>query len=139
MTIKVVPFKPEHLEKIQVGSRYAPGECPKTILTTAFTLFAGEEILAIIGGFPFIPGVVHFWGLISDAVTKYPLAFHKECLKVIRWYEVNEKPRRIQIDVRVTYREGCRWAEALGFKREGTLARWCPDGSDAYLYGRAVA
>ena len=49
---------------------------------------------------------------------------------------MHEKPRRIQIEVKTDYRMGCRWAEALGFKREGLMRRWMPDGSDAYLYGR---
>lgn len=135
MKIEVIDFDPEHLKKIQV-QEYQQGECPKTILTVAFTLVRGDEIIAILGGFPFVPGVIHFWALLSESVRKYPLDFHKTCLKVIKWYEQNEKPRRIQFEVRANYPMGCKWAESLGMEREGLMKKWAPDGSDCYLYAR---
>lgn len=136
--IKVVAFEPSHLDRIQPKGIYTPGECPKTVMNSAFTLLAGDEVIAILGGFPFIPGVIHFWGLISDAASKRPLDFHKTCLKIIKWYEDYEKPRRMQIDVRVDYPMGQRWAESLGFISEGRMKKWNLDGTDAYLYGRSV-
>lgn len=133
--IRVIPFEPDHLEQIKI-QEYQQGECPKTILTVAFTLIRGEEIIAIIGGFPFVPGVIHFWALLSESVKKYPIDFHKNCLKVIAWYEKTEKPRRTQFEVRATYAKGCKWAESLGMEREGLMRKWGPDGSDYYLYAR---
>lgn len=134
----VVPFKPEHLDQIKARSIGQHGECPKTVLTAAFTFMKDAEIVAICGAFPFVPGVIHFWGLMSDLVSKYPVAFHKACLKVLSWYEQHEKPRRVQMEVSVAYPLGQRWAESLGFKREGTMKHWMPDGTDAYLYGRCA-
>jgi hypothetical protein len=134
--IQVVPFKPEHLDLIDLKENFPRGECPKTVMTMAFTFMIGETVVAIIGGFPFVPGVVHFWSFLSKQVRKYPVEFQKKCLDVIRWYEINEKPRRIQWEVRADYPVGQRWAESLGLQREGTLRAWESDGTDAYLYGR---
>lgn len=134
--IKVVKFDPKHLDEIDPKENYSQGECPKTVMNTAFTFMLDEKVLAIIGGFPFVPGVIHFWSIISKEVRKCPLAFHKEVLKMLDWYEENEKPRRIQWEVRESYTMGHRWSESLGLKHEGTLANWLPDGEAAYLYGR---
>lgn len=134
--ITVLPFKPEHLDQIELKENYAQGECPKTICTTAFTLMNGETIVAIIGGFPFVPGVIHFWAFVSKHARKCPVEFHKRCLHILDWYEKNEKPRRIQWEVRCDYEMGWRWAEALGLKREGVMKAWGPDGADHYLYAR---
>jgi len=134
--IKVIPFQPEHLEQVDFKENYNKSECPKTVMNTAFTLVKDDKILAILGGFPFVPGVIHFWALISKEVRKCPIEFHKECLKVLEWYEKHEKPRRIQWEVDVNYEMGWRWAEALGLQREGIMRKWGQDGTDHYLYAR---
>lgn len=134
--ISTIPFDPKHLEQIELKENYAVGECPKIVCTTAFTLMQGETVIAIIGGFPFIPGVIHFWAFLSKHVRKYPVEFHKVCLDILRWYEKTEKPRRIQWEVRADYEMGQRWAESLGLQREGLMRAWNPDGSDSYLYAR---
>lgn len=136
MKIKVIGFDPKHLDQIDLKENYAQGECPKTVMNTAFTLMRGDTIIAILGGFPFVPGVIHFWALISKQVRSCPIDFHKTCLDVLNWYEENEKPRRIQWEVRADYPMGCKWAESLGLKREGLMAKWGPDGADHYLYAR---
>lgn len=132
----VVPYSPEHLERLEPRDCYASGECPKTIMNSAFTFLDRGEVVAICGGFPFVPGVIHFWGLLSEKITRTPIAFHKRCLDVLEWYEKQEKPRRIQIDVRADYVMGKRWAESLGFTLEGTMPAWAPDGAAHHLYGR---
>jgi hypothetical protein len=137
--IQVVKFQPEHLELIEIKENFHPSECPKVVMNTAFTLIGNGKVLAIIGGFPFVPGVIHFWSLISIHVRECPIAFHKEILKVLDWYEKNEKPRRLQWEVRASYTMGQRWAESLGLKKEGLMKQWMPDGEDAYLYARVNA
>jgi hypothetical protein len=134
--MKIIKFQPEHLQQIELKENYSQGDCPKTVMNSAFTFMKDDKIIAIIGGFPFVPGVIHFWAFISKHVRSCPLDFHKEVLKMLDWYEVNEKPRRIQFEVRASYVMGARWAEALGFQCEGRMRRWMPDGEDSYLYGR---
>lgn len=134
--ITVIPFKPEHLEQIELKENFNQGECPKTIVNTAFSVMDGETVLAILGGFPFVPGVIHWWSFLSKHIDRYPIEFHKTILKVLAWYEKNEKPRRMQFEVKADYVEGQRWAESLGFEREGLMRAWGPDGCDHYLYAR---
>lgn len=125
-----------HLKMIDLKENYPLNECPTTVVTNAFTLMQGETVIAILGGFPFVPGVIHFWAIIAKQVRECPIAFHKECIKILDWYEQHEKPRRIQWEVKADYLMGCKWAESLGMKREGLMKAWGPDGSDHYLYAR---
>lgn len=131
----VIDFKPEHLEQIKLKAIHS-GEVPKTVMHTAVSVMDGEKPVAIFGGFHFIPGVIHIWGLISDDVREKPLAFHKIVRHLIDFYEKKTGPRRIQMEVKSDYQEGKKWAEALGFECEGTMKRWGFNGESYDLYAR---
>ena len=133
----VIGYKPEHLDKIRVKAVHQ-GEVPKTVMTDAVTVMDGEQPVAIIGSFVFVPGVVHLWGLISEDVRAKPLAFHRVTRELLAYYEKTQKPRRIQMDVKASYIEGQKWAQALGFEYEGTMKRYGVNGEDFHLYGRAI-
>ena len=136
-SIIVVDYRPEHLEKLSV-KKIHQGEIPKTIMTVALTLLRDGLPIAIVGGFLFTPGALHLWALISDEVRRVPIAFHKACLELLLFIEETHHPRRIQMDVRVSYLEGQKWAESLGFLREGIMRKYAPDGEDAFLYARVA-
>ena len=61
--MRVIPFEPKHLDQIKARSNGQGSDCPQTVMNTAFTFLEGEEVVAICGGFPFVPGVIHFLGL----------------------------------------------------------------------------
>lgn len=135
--IRVEPFLPEHLENlvVQESQRH---EKP-TRLRDGTTLFKGDQILGIVGGFKWNPGVIQIWAILSEDIKKYPISFHKICLELIDFCEQQHSPRRLQIDVRVDFERGQRWAESMGFIREGTMKKFASDGSDCYLYGKVVS
>lgn len=135
MRIEVVAYKHEHLRLLNVKQIHQ-GEVPKVVMNYALTFLLGETPVAILGGFLFCPGVIHIWGLIGEEVRQCPVAFHKACKKVLYFYETRDKPRRIQVDVRVDYMEGQKWVESLGFNREGVMKRFGPNGADHYLYAK---
>lgn len=133
--ITVVAYTPEHLTKIEVKEIHN-SEVPQIVMTDALTFMDGETPVAIFGVFNFMPGIIHLWGLISDAARKKPVAFHKLSGELLNFYQKRHQIRRIQIDVRVSYTEGQRWAESLGFEREGIMRSFGADGTDYYLYAR---
>mgnify|MGYP003648339157 CR=1 FL=1 len=133
--IEVVEFEQKHLDKI-VPKEIHQGEIPNTIMTTAMTFLVNGNPVAIVGGFLFVPGVLHIWAIFSEEIRKTPLAFQKKVLEMLKFYEKDEKLRRIQVEVRVSYLEGQKWIESLGFKQEGRMRAWLPDGSDCFLYSR---
>jgi len=95
--------------------------------------------IAIFGMVHILPGVVQFWGLVSDHVRTCPMAFHKACLGFIDYFQEKHKLRRAQMTVRCDFPEGFRWAELLGFQKEGVMRQYGPDGSDYAMFGRIWA
>jgi len=95
-----------------------------------------EEVISILGGSIVWPGVMYAWALISEDVKKVPLSFHKAVKSVIEVYAGKEELYRMQLDVKSDYSSGCKWVESLGFKKEGLMRKYGPDGSDYNLYAR---
>lgn len=137
MNLETIHYHSRHLEKLKAKSIHAH-EMPKEINGTAMTVMAGKEPIAIIGGFFFTPTVLHAWGLISEHVHKYPIAFHKTVCDIISFYEEKKFVKRIQVEVRLDYKPGQRWLEAMGFSREGIMKSFGPLGEDHVLYGRVL-
>lgn len=133
--MRVVPFIQDHLKFLEVKGIHA-GEVPQTVMTEAVTFLDGEKPVAIFGAFFLVPGVVYFWGLVSDDVKKKPLAFHKLARTLLNYYEKKQKVRRIQIDVKADFIEGQKWAKLLDFEYEGTMKRFGVNGDDFHLYAR---
>lgn len=89
------------------------------------------------GGFlMYWPGVMEGWMITSDKLPR----FGKEVtVRVIRKIEEVEKMfslRRLQMTVRADFEIGQNWAAKLGFKREGILKKFGPEGCDYIMYAR---
>jgi hypothetical protein len=72
------------------------------------------------------------WALISDTAGPQ---FRKIHAAVSRFLEVSEF-RRIEANVDVGFDAGERWMRLLGFKYEGYLTAFRPDGADMLMYAR---
>lgn len=137
--IEIVNYHPDFLKELKPKAIHA-GELSPEIKTQAVCLIRKPEhaILAIFGGAWLCPGVMHIWAFISDEVHKGPRAFHEKTLELLGNVQKIEGLRRLQIDVREDYPEGIKWAESLGFKREGLMHGYAPDGSPSWLFGKVV-
>ena len=99
-------------------------------------LHEGRPIAAV-GVTPCWPGRGQAWTILSDEVIRdHGLSL----TRMTRWHlnDVTErgKLRRIEATVRAGHRAGHRWMHALGFKREGLMRRYGPEGEDHHLYAR---
>lgn len=135
--IKIVPTTPEHLEKIELRAAFENERKPIDA-PGAITLLKEGSPIAIFGGYVLAPGVYQVWGLVSDQVKECPMAFHRS-VKLLLSYQIhNLKVRRTQMSVRCGFQAGWRWATALGFRPEGIMKQYGPDGSDYWLFGRVA-
>ena len=73
------------------------------------------------------------WALISDHIGTDFIHFHKAVLEFLDNCDV----QRIEMAVETNFKEAYRWAGMLGFKLEGVMHNYYPNGSDAYLFGRS--
>jgi hypothetical protein len=98
----------------------------------AFILFHNNEIVASGGFYIMWPGVCEAWLMITPLIFKYPLLFVREVKKIFK----DIKMTRIQASVKVSDKRAVKFLKHLGFKIEGFMAKYGPDGSDHYLMGR---
>lgn len=90
----------------------------------AWTFIDGDEPLLCGGVVPY-QGVGVLWAAVSAHVGARMITLTRMAQ---RYLALN--CMRVETGVRIGFGPGCRWAELLGFKREGF------DGSDHYRYVR---
>lgn len=140
--MRIVPFQPEHLQSLllQPGQASVQGEIrspamARTIADTAeaYTALADDgQVIAVAGAFPQWEGRVKGWALLSHDAGRYMLRLTRA---IRRWLDACPA-RRVEIDVDARWDCAVLWAHLLGFKHEGTMRAYAPDGSDAHLFAR---
>lgn len=91
-----------------------------------------DGIVLAIGGFvPIWEGRYYSWLLISKDIKKL------DFIPLFRYAISTLKgKRRIETTMDMEFKEALRWIEMLGYKKEGILKSYTPDGKDEYLYAR---
>lgn len=144
--IELVPFKAEHAQQIfdlglnDVALELRP-EHKKYVVSVedigmSFTGLLNNQPIAA-GGICYLwEGVAEGWVLASRDIFKYPIFCAKTIKKRTDLLATNNKLKRIQTAVKCDSETAIRFAEWLGFKREGLMKNYAPDGSDHYLYAK---
>ncbi len=105
---------------------------------TAFTGFSEGEIIGCAGIIPVWPGVGHAWVTMGANYKKHRIWVHKNVMsfmdKIIEGMELH----RVQANVVCEFIPGVQWLERMGFKLEGKMYKYGPDGADHYLYARII-
>ena len=105
---------------------------------TAFTGFSEGEIIGCAGIIPIWPGVGHAWVTMGTNYKKHRIWVHKNVVnfmdKIIDGMELH----RVQANVVCEFIPGVQWLERMGFKLEGKMSKYGPDGEDHYLYARII-
>lgn len=145
MNPKIIHFQMDHLEKIdqKKGVFHEKSQILQSLKSVVAhpknhtgTIMLGEKILAVVGLIDLRPGFAEVWSITSEEIRLAPIGFHKLALALLRHYQKSLGLQRIQISVKEDYLEGAKWAESLGFVREGVMRRYDPDGSNHILYAR---
>jgi len=94
------------------------------------------QVLAIVGATLLWPGVYEFWGFTSDIPNKYKVQFARLLLEHLTFFCIDNNVKRAQMVVREGYFAEMKFAEHLGFQREGLMRCYGPEGASYYMYGR---
>ncbi len=146
--MEVVPFEPGHLKALDlqaaqafmgdlVGDWEQYGEL-LALPGLAFTGIGGDGIVGCAGVWPLHPGCGQAWTLMSKIFPKYKLPATREIRKFLERTLDGKRFWRIQTPVRADFAPGRRWAQALGFREEGYMKKYGPEGADYLLYARVV-
>jgi hypothetical protein len=98
----------------------------------AYSAVIDDKVIACLGIIPQWENRAIAWGLISGDAGKYFIGVHKA---VKRFLDLQDYAR-IETSVSCNFDQGHRWAQMLGFEREGMMRKYTPDGRDCDLYAR---
>jgi hypothetical protein len=139
--MRIVPFEPNHLERLllQPSQAIMQETLTKQEYATslhsagpAYSLVDGDEVFASMGLIPQWENRALAWGLISAESGPHFVLIHKAVRRTMTAHPY----RRIETAVACDFEQGHRWASMLGFKCEGRMRAYTPDGRDCDLYAR---
>lgn len=145
----IVPFLPDHAvdlygEEINVGFVSEVGGV-ENLVPWAMNAARGHAWTGIrvsdgliigCGGFLVMwPGVADGWVIFRKIIEQeYRRDAYAAILGMLAVQIKKHGIWRIQATVRTDFPAGIKYAEGLGFVREGLMRKYGPDGSDRYLY-----
>lgn len=136
----IVPLTLEHVmalepQEAQSGQSMADRvQTAKALIEqgNAYAAIDDDGVMCVAGVTPQWDGRAVAWALVSRHAGRKMAALTRS----IRRYLDGLGIRRIEMYVDAQFSTGCRWATMLGFKNEGRMAAFLPNGNDAFMYGR---
>ena len=92
------------------------------------------EIVAVGGCVVYWEGVGEGWICFSEKIKSHKIEAMKFFKKITEDAFLELKLWRMQVSERVDFPQSVKMAEFLGFKCEGLMKSYLPDGTDAWLY-----
>lgn len=75
------------------------------------------------------------WALLHRDAARHMLGIHRCAKRLLDLHQM----RRLEATTEVGFLAGCKWLEMLGFKPEGIMPSYGPDGASHWRYGRVHA
>lgn len=98
----------------------------------AYSAITNDGVVACAGIQEIWDGRGLAWSILGNTSGQNMARIHRAVLRAL-----NICPyKRVEMYVNSTFSDGCRWADMLGFEREGLMRSFFPSGLDAYLYAR---
>jgi hypothetical protein len=137
ITIRPMDAKLVHAMTVQAAQN---GGQPMSIETLrdlegvipSYMALDGDEVLAAAGMVEMWTGRAFAWSTLAPNLGHRMIPIHRAVLRFLNSCEF----RRVEMLVAVGHAEGERWAEMLGFEREGRMRAVLPAGGDAWMYAR---
>lgn len=143
--IKLTAFHVEHLEGFNPKF---PLETMKADLEAAMNDYRYElvtlwkhpenKVLAIAGLFLLRRGVGEVFTIPGVMVDHYPYGYFKSIKRMAEAYLERFEFHRLQMTIAEGWDQGRKWAKKLGFKEEGFMEKYGPNGESEHLFARVV-
>jgi hypothetical protein len=136
LRVDLIKFRAKHLLEIDpkvTPSMLEAGEIAQEYGTAFTAVLCGDPIGA--AGIAVIrPGHGEAWSLLSPMIKRLPVMLHKAASRLIPEVMTKHGLRRVQVTVNPEDPIAIRWAERLGFEREGKMRNFGDNGEDVLLY-----
>ena len=141
-----LPFSTNHIERLNLGdvdvdlleAQLNPQERLLSVegRDCAWTAYyQGQPAMSF--GFDYKwPGVIEVWMLPGKLAIEHGTILTRAARRLFVKLGPHLNLRRLQIVVDVNREKAVEWADFLGFKREGVMKRYGPEGHDYYMYAR---
>ena len=98
----------------------------------SFSIVDGDCVLGCLGTTDFWPGRKYIWAFLSGDIGPHML----QVTRAIRKWIQKDDTVRLETAVQCDFPQAIRWAEMIGFKREGIMRKYlpAPESTDCYLY-----
>lgn len=138
--MRVEHFKSEHLDQLerQLSKTYENinPDCRKALVAnkTTWTIMGNDGRIFMCGGIiKYWENRVEAWAMFDQNMASEFISVHRICKRYLDFLP----HKRIECVVQTDFKEGNRWAKALGFELEcPRLKCYFNDGKDAVLYSR---
>ena len=144
----IIPFKTEHAQYIlsqQLNAKelYLRPEHRKYALYLeqvglSFTALINNKPIAAGGIFVLWDGVAEGWVMATSEIWKHSIVMAKHFKKKTDVLIETTNIKRLQTTVKADFKLGQRFAQWLGFEKEGLMKYYGPDGSDYIRYARII-
>ncbi len=144
--IRPLPFKPAHLGRIRPGrfeTLAIEGTDPRLIGAgipiPGPAMSLADEAGAILGAAGIVPlwnGVGNAWVYASDALRARPFGLHRCIARGLALAIEHFGFHRVQLSVHREFARSQRWVERLGFRFEGEMRGYGPNGDTYWRYAK---
>ena len=144
----IIPFKSSHAEfilsqQLNVEELYLKPEHRKYAqylerVGMSFTALMNDKPIAAGGIYMLWDGVAEGWVMATKDVWRCRVSMAKNFKQKFDVLVETTKVKRIQTNVKANFKLGHRFAEWLGFEKEGLMKYYGPDGSDYFRYARII-
>ena len=144
----IIPFETKHAEYILTQQLNAK-ELYLRLEHRQYALYlqqSGMSFTALINNKPIAAGGIYMlwdnvaegWVMATNDVWKYSIIMARHFRKKTDVLIETSKIKRLQTTVKANFTLGQRFAEWLGFEKEGLMKYYGPDGSDYFRYARII-
>ncbi len=100
----------------------------------AYSIVKENKVIAIFGFVVIWEGVSEVFTIMCKDIKEHGFLLYKTFKSSIEKMFEKHNFRRVQATVFVEFEAAINMVERLGFKREGLLRKWLPNGNDVYMY-----
>jgi hypothetical protein len=109
------------------------------VLGQVFSFRNDEGLLISVGGIRYTNvGVATAWFYSTDRIPKNIKCFNRDVAHMTEKVCSEMNIHRLQCEVMEDKPKWVEWAEMFGFKKEGVMKHYYPDGSNAILMGQII-
>lgn len=139
--MNAIPYEAAHLEQLMAGNLNTGAERLGYMMNYAhrleqpdwaYTIVDDDQVLFCTGIMDMWPGTGEVWFIGSQEIHRRPRAVVEFCRREMRFCAKERGLWRIQGVCRADWPQALRFAEFFGFRNEGLMRRYGPEGSDYY-------